>query len=139
MIKFSSLESLLNQYKIIDIKIKDLEIELKNCALDGIEAIDYSRDKLCNSYKISSIVENLAFKENKEKIIIEKELKYLRYLKEKIDNSLNILNERDRKIIELRYIHKIPNFNIAKRFCISESAVKKARRESITKIKKVFQ
>lgn len=139
MTRYQNLESILNQYKFIKVQINNLKIELKNAELDGIGAIDYSRDKLSNSYKISSIVENLAFTENKEKEMIEKELQYLEYLKEKTDNALELLNSRDKKIIELRYIEKVPNIEIARRYYLSESSVRKIRKEAISKMKKLFQ
>lgn len=139
MIKYQNLESILNQYKFIKVQINNLKIELKNCALDGIGAIDYSRDKLSNSYKISSIVENLAFTENKEKEMIEKELHYLEYLKEKTDNALELLNSRDKKIIELRYIEKVRSYEIARRFDLSEASVSKIRKKAISKMNKLFQ
>ncbi|GAA0717183.1 hypothetical protein GCM10008905_02550 [Clostridium malenominatum] len=102
-------DELLNNYNSMAAEIKNLEIEIEELKLEyiGYKSISYG-EKTSKTFKISNTVEEEYIR--KETLIdkLRKEKEYKERLKNKIDNALNVLDEKERTIIKLRCIENRP-------------------------------
>lgn len=136
---YKKAEWLLYNYKKLKAEVKNIEIEIediKNTYI-GANAIDPSQEPI-KSNKITSMVEN-------EVLDKERRIEYLESIKfskenqiKKVDNALEILNEDDRKIIELRYFERIPNYKVAQRFNMTEEGCSARKRRIVENIKDIL-
>ena len=94
----------LKNYKFLKAKKRELEFRLQELAFSiGPSSLNYE-DKGCNTNKISSTTERQAIKlaeveEELKKLIEEHGIEIGR-----IENALDMLNERERQAIELKFI-----------------------------------
>ena len=140
MNSYKKAEWLLYNYKKLKAEVKNIEIEIeeiKNTYI-GANAIDTSKENTGETYNITSTVENE---------VLDKELRieYLESIKsskenqiKKVDNALEILTEEDRKLIELRYFERIPNYKVAQRFNITGEGCSARKRRIIEDIKDIL-
>lgn len=89
------IKNLLRNYKKIETQIKILRLDIEENPLHGI---DYNNTKVSTS-NINTLDNHLEHIEH-----IETKIKLLELQKKKIEIALEALNERERKVIELRYI-----------------------------------
>lgn len=136
---YKKAEWLLYNYKKLKAEVKNIEIEIediKNTYI-GTNAIDTSQEPV-KSNKITSIVENEIL--DKERRI--ERLESIKFSKEnqvkKVDNALEILTEDDRKLIELRYFEKMPNWKVAQRFNMTEEGCSARKRRIVENIKDIL-
>ena len=112
-------------------RIENLKREYKNKELEAEgEGIDYSKDKLCQTYKFNSTTENIAMALTQLNMMIES----LQSRIDIMDRSLKTLSEDERKIVELKYFESQPWFNIAYEVKQSESTCKRHRKNAIEKL-----
>lgn len=105
---FKKTEAILYDYKNLEIKIMNLDIDietLKN-SYCGVAPVSY-KERTQSTNKFNSVVENeiIDREENMEDLIrrLEIEKNYNVNLKKKIDNALKTLPEESFKLVELRY------------------------------------
>ncbi|WMJ79553.1 sigma factor-like helix-turn-helix DNA-binding protein [Clostridium sp. MB40-C1] len=121
---YKKVEYLLYNYKNLKAEIKNIELEIESIANDYNSSLAISyEEKSAPTNKISSSVENKVVSK-------EEKIKYLQDIKrnkeiqvQKIDNALESLAERDKKVIELRYFEKISNKKLAERLDLTEQRV----------------
>lgn len=138
---YKKTEWLLYNYKKLKAEVKNIEIEIEDIknTYVGASAIDSSQEFTGTTNKITSIVEN-------EILDKEKRVNYLESIKrskenqiKKVNNALETLTERDRKIIELRYFERIPNYQVARRLDITEETCSRLKKEIIKDISRTYQ
>ena len=115
---YKKTEELLYHYRTLFAEIKNLEIEISEIEYVGVGAMSFEeRTQSTNSF--NSAVENEVLHRDKE---IGK-LKQLIFMKEndvkKIDNALEVLDERSRNIIKLKYFDSLSNKVIATRIDVT--------------------
>lgn len=137
---YKKAEWLLYNYKKIKAEIKNIEIEIqdiKNTYI-GASAIDTSKDNISNTNKISSVIENEVLdKERRIERLESIKLKKENQIK-KVDNALEILTEEDRKLIELRYFERLPNYKVAMIFDMTEEGCSARKRRIVENIKDIL-
>lgn len=137
---YKKTEWLLYNYKKLKAEILNIEIEIHEIenTYIGVNGIDPTQESTSETNKITSSVEN-------EVLDKEKRIEYLESIKrskenqiKKVDNALEILTEEDRKLIELRYFERIPNYKVAQRFNITEEGCSARKRRIIENIKDIL-
>ncbi|MBO0555691.1 hypothetical protein EXQ41_06450 [Clostridium botulinum] len=133
------LEKLLYKYKemIAEIKNIDIEIEYITQHPEGISAMNYE-EKSSATNKFNSSVENEVI-EIDEKIERLKEQKAEQvYWTSKIDNALEVLDQRNEEIIKMKYFEKINNTKIAARLNLTEEWICKLKNDSLKQLFKLI-
>lgn len=113
---------ILNEYRMLQFDIEALRLRIKECNLRGV-----IYDDMPKGNDISSSVENTLLLIEK----LEKEIEYLEIRKAKIDNWLNVLAERDRNIIKMRFIERLPISEITKKMDLTDRQLRYLRARSI--------
>lgn len=113
---------ILNEYRMLEFDIEALRLRIKECDLRGVVYDDMPKGN-----DISSSVENTLLLIEK----LEKEIEYLEIRKAKIDNWLNVLAERDRNIIKMRFIERLPISEITKKMDLTDRQLRYLRARSI--------
>lgn len=113
---------ILNEYRMLEFDIEALRLRIKECNLRGV-----IYDDMPKGNDISSSVENTLLLIEK----LEKEIEYLEIRKAKIDNWLNVLAERDRNIIKMRFIERLPISEITKKMDLTDRQLRYLRARSI--------
>ena len=113
---------ILNEYRMLEFDIEALRLRIKECDLRGV-----IYDDMPKGNDISSSVENTLLLIEK----LEKEIEYLEIRKAKIDNWLNVLAERDRNIIKMRFIERLPISEITKKMDLTDRQLRDLRARSI--------
>ncbi|MBA4510205.1 RNA polymerase subunit sigma [Clostridium sporogenes] len=135
----AKLERLLYRYRemIAEIKNIDIEIEYIKQHPDGVNSISYE-EKSSPTNKFNSSVEN-------EVIAIDKKIEMLKeqkaeqvYWTSKIDNALEVLDQRSKQIIEMKYFEKINNTKIATRLNLTEEWICKLKNDSLKQLFKLI-
>jgi hypothetical protein len=112
-------------------RIENLKQEYRDKELEAEgEGIDYSKDRLCETYKFNSSTENTAL-----------ELVHLKMMIESLQNrvcimerSLGILNGVERKVIDMKYRNGDPWYNIAYQLKYSERQCRYIRTIAVKKL-----
>ncbi|TCO69516.1 sigma-70 RNA polymerase sigma factor region 4 domain-containing protein [Marinisporobacter balticus] len=97
----------LKMYSSLKMSVEILEEELE--AQEGIKrgeisAIDFGKEKISQSYKFNSVVEDEAI-ENIDRIyLLIKQIETTKFTLKKIEKSISVLSEKERQLIELKYI-----------------------------------
>ncbi|MGL5616771.1 MAG: sigma factor-like helix-turn-helix DNA-binding protein [Sarcina sp.] len=127
---------LLEEYKRNKIRIKNLEIEIRILnEEDGLKALEYKELSSTGS-GIQGGLENLIISNENKIKKIEKQKEILEIKQERILNSIELLNEEEKKIIELRYFSDF-SYSwdiIAERLNVSYSAARGIFNRAIKKI-----
>lgn len=138
-LKYKQAEWLLYNYKKLKAEIKNIEIEIKNIknTYVGANAINITQETT-KTNKVTSIVENEVLDKERQ---IER-LESIKLKKEnqvkKVNNALEILTKEDRKLIELRYFERVPNWKVAQIFNITEEGCSARKRRIIENIKDIL-
>ena len=88
-------KQMIKSYKAIQCKVRNLKLELEETS---IKSVNYNAIHVSNS-NISTLDNELLRKEH-----IEREIKSYEIQIKKIENLLEVLTDKQRKVIELRYI-----------------------------------
>lgn len=130
---------LLSNYNATKAHIDKLKRDIENIDYIGVSASS-TEEPGSKTNKFHSIVENEVI--SREKFIekITKEIKKLELEVKNIDEAYKILNDKEKKIIKLKYFETNDNewFKIAWRVGYSESHCKFIRRQAIKKMSKVI-
>lgn len=141
MEKYKGIIHILKEYRVIDTKIKDLQLKLKELEEYeeiGISAIDYSRDKIGKTYKFNSIVENQAIDIADQKVLLNAEIIHLQTLKQRIDNALQILDDEEKVIIKEKYMKNKKWYMVAMEVGSSVRRTIYRAEEALSKIEKIL-
>ncbi|MFU7517658.1 sigma factor-like helix-turn-helix DNA-binding protein [Clostridium sp. HCS.1] len=133
--EFKKVEAILYKYNSSKAKIRNLELDIENVKneFNGPGSIRYE-ERTQSTNRFNSSVENEII--SKEKKINE----LLKYKKQKeievlkVENSLNVLTERDQEIIKLRYFNKCNNREIAAKLNLAEEYISRLKKEAINRI-----
>jgi len=135
--KYRVIESMLYKYTPLKNEIKNIELEIEELRNDyhGCGAISYD-EKSSPTYKFSSSVENEIESKNKKITYLEKLKRSKEIQVEKINNALEVLDQQQRKIIELRYLNpkKIGWFHIADILGVSDVTCRNIKLKAINAI-----
>lgn len=137
---YKKAEWLLYNYKKLKAEIKNIDIEIEDIknTYVGVSAIDISKDNLSKTYKTTSIIENeILDKERRIERLESIKLKKENQVK-KVDNALETLTEEDRKLIELRYFERLPNYKVAMIFDMTEEGCSARKRRIVENIKDIL-
>jgi len=125
-----------NQTKA-EIKNIKLDIELLESEYDDGIGVNYI-ENTGKTNKITSTVENMIIRKE-DKI---NKLNYAMKVKEaeikKVENALEILTDRERSIIEMRYFQKESNRNISAKLYITEEYVSAIKSKAIKSIANIL-
>lgn len=135
--RYESVEAMLYNYKIMKVEIKNIDLDLNELENEyrGCGAVSFE-EKTGQTYKFNSVVEN-------ELELKNKQIEYLKRMRDskqrkidKIDNALTILDEKQKKIIELRYFanKKLGWFSICNKMELSDVTCRKIKKEAIKKL-----
>lgn len=132
---YKRLEYDLFNYKAFKESIRTLEKDLEEFdRIDGVNGIAYDGIKIGKTFKFASSVEDTALS-NVEK------LDYIRHCmrrtKDTIDNierALEVLNDEERSIIQLRYLEGCQWYNIAYKVKYNERWCREIRRRAMYKM-----
>lgn len=136
---YKKTDSLLCDYNIIKARINKLQRDLKDIEYIPVSSVSY--DGIGgNSSKISKPVEQQILSKEKQEKKIEKEIKSLENIIHNIDQALNILDEKEKEIIRMKYmdINNIEWYKIAYEIGYSEGYCKSLRKHAVNKISKVI-
>jgi DNA-directed RNA polymerase specialized sigma subunit len=113
-------------------RIENLKQEYAEKELEATgEGIDYSKDKLSETYKFSSTTESIGIELAQIKMKIE-------MLQNKVDimeRSLRILNQTEIRIITMKYLQNEPWYKIAYEMKYNEAHCRRIRTHAIEKLK----
>lgn len=139
---FKRVEYQLYNFKAIDVKIKNIDIDINRLMNDiSLGGGDMFAEKSSPTNSFNSNVENEVIKredrelDNKlQKLRLKKQ--YLIEDKEKIENALTLLSDTEYKLIELRYFsrNKLTWVNIALKLGYDETYCRKLRSTVINKL-----
>lgn len=127
MNNYEKVEKLLEDYAELDINIKGLELDIKEEGLKGVSYNDMPGSPLPSNRSPVEIGLNNIEKLKREKITLE-------IRKEKIENILMILDDRERTLIDLKYIKKLSNQQIAKQLYMHENSVSNKKKTILMKL-----
>lgn len=133
-------EQLLSSYKNIGIKLNTIDIEISMLKSDkgNLPSMSYE-EKVSTSRNTSSVIENELIKTESEIERLEQIKRRLEYDKARVDNSLKVLTEREREIIELRYLKSNLSYQIiADRMLYSRSQISRDCKNALKKLSKVL-
>lgn len=141
---FIEAECKLYSYKENKIEIKNITEELKliemefesNSPLRG-HSILYTDIKVQNSKSESAIEQWLLYQNREYDRLLGKKAKKVKEVN-KVKNALELLNDSERKIIEMRYFQRVAWNEVADEIGYSKSYCKALRVKSINKIKNVI-
>lgn len=110
MDKFKATEKVLYDYKSLDIKIKNIQIDIETLKNDiTLKAISYE-ERTGKTNAFSSSIENEVIHREEyiqEQInLLQARLKYYQSLKIKVEGALMQLTDHELKLVELRYFSK---------------------------------
>ena len=135
---YRSVEGMLYNYRNLKAQIKNLELDIEEKLndYDTLSAVQYDKDSISKTNKFNSEVENKVIEiDSKE---IDKEIKFLQAKKrskeiqvERIDNILSVLQEEERKLMELRYFNGMQFKDIADILLKSDLYLQQLRRKII--------
>lgn len=100
---YKKTDRVLFNYKMIKAEINNIDIDIEElrAEFDGLKAIGYE-ERTSPTNAFNSSVENEILKKEKEINRLLKERKSKERLINKIDNALTVLDDEEKKIIELR-------------------------------------
>ena len=134
---FKEAEYILYNYKFINPKLDIIELKINNLKNTvDLSAIDYSKDKTSSTNAFNSSVENEVIKREKQLSILQEEKQQLIYQQQLVDKVLKLLDDEEKKVVELRYFSnpKRTWTSIQNELNLSPDTAIRRRREIINKI-----
>lgn len=128
-------EECLKCYNLIIAHIEELKGELKEIDLeDGLQAINYSSNKISTTNKIKKIVEDTAINNITRRDLVLKQIELYEYKINRIKEAVESLEIREQKIITSKYIQGNQWYIVAHEENYSEKWCKKIRNTAINKL-----
>lgn len=133
------IETMLYNFNQTKVEIKNIKLDielLENEYDDGI-GINYV-EKTGKTNKITSAVENMIIRKEAQINRLNYAMKVKEAEIKKIENALEILTDRERSIIEMRYFQKESNRNISAKLYITEEYVSSIKSKAIKSLANIF-
>ncbi|MDS1005374.1 sigma factor-like helix-turn-helix DNA-binding protein [Clostridium sporogenes] len=131
---YKKTEYMLYNYKQFKVEIKNILLEIEDIenSYRGIGAMQYS--DMPKAHNTNSAIEQEV--EQKEKRIehLNRLISKKENIIKRVDNALEALTDRERKIIELRYFNKIANNRVAEKLDLAEQTTSIMNRKIIDKL-----
>lgn len=129
-------EKLLYNYNMLKASIKNMKQEINELENDvvGPSSISYETEKTGKTYKTNRPTEETAIKNITYIDLLEKRIEMTQSKIERIDRSIEALNEVEKQVVRLRYIDSIQWFQIAYKLKYTERWCKHLRTQAIKKI-----
>lgn len=119
-----------------EIKNIELDIELVKGEFDGVGAIVYE-ERTGSTNKFNSSVENEVISKDRKIKLLERNKRIKEVEIQKIENSLECLTDRERKLIDMRYFKKYNNRIIAAQLELTEEYICEIKRSVVNKISEI--
>lgn len=139
---FSDTEGKLYAYNSMKIELNAYKIDLEYLKemYKGCKAISYENERTGETYNINNSVENEVIEKEKEIEGLEFKISRQERQIKKIENALNLLNPKEKRLVECRYFSNrsiAPSWiDIAEEIGFSEKKCRMMRNDIIEKIKK---
>lgn len=133
-------KSLLYEYRNIDVKLRTIEVELSLLRnnLGDLRSISYDEKVSTSRNNTSSVERELMQVEEREQFLLREQMK-LEHNKSLVDNSLQVLSERELEVIKLRILEDKLSFQIiADRLCYGKTTVSRIYKKAIKKLEQVL-
>jgi len=133
------IETMLYNFNQTKVEIKNIKLDielLENEYDDGI-GVNYV-EKTGKTNKITSTVENMIIRKEAQINRLNYAMKVKEAEIKKIENALEILTDRERSIIEMRYFQKESNRNISAKLYITEEYVSAIKSKAIKSLVNIF-
>jgi len=133
------IETMLYNFNQTKAEIKNIKLDielLENEYDDGI-GVNYV-EKTGKTNKITSTVENMIIRKEAQINRLNYAMKVKEAEIKKIENALEILTDRERSIIEMRYFQKESNRNISAKLYITEEYVSAIKSKAIKSLVNIF-
>lgn len=133
------IETMLYNFNQTKAEIKNIKLDielLENEYDDGI-GVNYV-EKTGKTNKITSTVENMIIRKEAQINRLNYAIKVKEAKIKKIENALEILTDRERSIIEMRYFQKESNRNISAKLYITEEYVSAIKSKAIKSLVNIF-
>lgn len=132
---YKRVEDLLRNYKMFKVNITNIESEIEFVKNDiSVNGIDYAGISVSPTNVIKSISESKALCIIEEVDRLEKEVTVNRKLIDKIDRTLNGLEETERIIVEEKYINSLQWWQVACKVGYGERQCRRMRNNAINKL-----
>ena len=125
--KRDKLEELLSEYKEIDIEIRDLNYRIYSEDIKGVAYDDMPKSP--NSNTNSSVESSLIMIEK-----LKRNIKELENKKNRIENLLDILNDRDKTILRMYYVNDLTLRDISFKLDLSDKYVSSKKNKIIDRL-----
>lgn len=125
--KRDKLEELLSEYKEIDIEIRDLNYRIYSEDIKGATYDDMPKSP--NSNTNSSVESSLIMIEK-----LKRNIKELENKKNRIENLLDILNDRDKTILRMYYVNDLTLRDISFKLDLSDKYVSSKKNKIIDRL-----
>lgn len=102
------MEKRLQEYKLLESEIKKIKIDIDEIEkdVDGCKAITYSDDKVSDTYKFNSIVENESAKIRSRVEYLNKKIALKEIEIDRIKNAIELLDDREQEFFNLYFMNK---------------------------------
>ncbi|MGL4571645.1 MAG: DUF1492 domain-containing protein [Clostridium sp.] len=130
------LEELLKNYRKNKFRINDIDIEIEEVqnSFEGVRGLNISNEKTGPTNRFNSDVENeIINKEKRMDQLKQNKIKLQSEIK-RTENLLNYLEDRNKKVIEFRYIQGLKWNVISERLEISEPTCRKVKDDAIEEL-----
>lgn len=121
----------LREYKAYKCSIANLQELIVDVAEEGM-GIDYSRDKIGQTNKFSSDVENKVIK--LDKFDIEHRIKVMSNVINSVDKALESLTDIEKQVITNRCMNGMYYYQFCYKICVSERTAKRIKKEALKKM-----
>lgn len=121
----------LKEYIYIKASITYLNESIEDIVEAGM-GIDYGKDVISKTNKLSSVVENAVIVMDKEDITHK--IKAMKNIIKAIDVGLNNLDTTEKTVIMSRCVHGQYYYQFTNKICVSERTAKRIKREALRKM-----
>ena len=124
----------------LKISIENMRQEIKEIEEEEatLGSIDYAKDKICQSYKISSQTENEAISNVDKIALLRAKIKATESKVERIDRALIVLNETERYIIQQSSIERKPYYTFLHKLHMGERTAQRIKQTALREIERAL-
>ena len=135
MDRYKYIEKLLYEYNSLKTFIKNAQQQIENIQkdVDGVSGVSYNKVS-SKTNNTPSIVENEVLKREKKISILQKRIQKTQGLLDRLDRSIEVLNDIEKRIIKLRYMKNLQWYEVSWNVKYSERWCKELKSKAIEKI-----
>lgn len=130
-------EELLNNYKMLKISIDNMKQEIEEIKKEGdtgVGSIEYDKEKVSPTFKITSQVEDIAIRNIEKVERLQRRIEVTESKIQRIDNAIHGLNDIEMEVVQLKYIEGLKWWQVAYKIRYSERHCKRVRTDAIKKL-----